>query len=60
MSSPHQLFQTVLFVDVVVCTTLQHVVDVNIPKRRLLFHFHASYNVPNSVVAVFLVFLRKL
>ena len=56
MSSPHQLFQTILIVVVI----LQHVIDVNIPKRRLLFHFHASYNVPNSVVAVFLVFLCKL
>ena len=55
MSSPHQLFQTVLFFNV----TLQHVIDINIPKRRLVFDVHASYDVPN-ILTVFRFLLGNL
>ena len=55
MSSPHQLFQTVLFLNV----TLQHVIDINIPKRRLVFDVHASYDVPN-ILTVFRFLLSNL
>lgn len=53
MRSPHQLFQIVLLYE----TTLKHVVNINIPKRRL------RVNVPNIVtvhsVIMFWVEQRK-
>lgn len=41
MSISHQLFQTILLYDTT--STLQHVIYINIPKRRLIV------NVPNIV-----------
>lgn len=40
MRSPHQLFQFILLND---SSTLEHVININIPKRRLIV------NVPNIV-----------
>jgi hypothetical protein len=63
MSSPHQLFQTVLFrvaKSIATISTLQHAVDINIPKRRLLCHLNATYHVPNIGFTVFLCFLSEL